>query len=120
MKSYINAHIRAVHLKEKKHKCDFCGKEFFHAGKMRSHVEQLHMNKDPLAVKKHKCDLCPKTFDSKSRFNQHKKLYHTDDTDDESDSIEVTESIKLEDENCADDLYDNGIEVENDSKISCE
>ena len=36
------AHVKAVHLKQKDHKCDLCGKGFAWPSKLRLHMQTVH------------------------------------------------------------------------------
>ncbi|KAK8742657.1 hypothetical protein OTU49_001607, partial [Cherax quadricarinatus] len=66
---YLNKHINAVHTKEKKHRCDKCGKDFFSRTSLTGHQKRQH------APRKHLCDQCGKGYVHNVELQRHLKAH---------------------------------------------
>ncbi|XP_055296598.1 zinc finger protein 62 homolog [Sitodiplosis mosellana] len=63
----LRSHIRFVHVqKEKKYKCDICGKGFHLMAQCEDHKNRMHLN-----VRKWMCSTCGLAFKTKQGFMQH-------------------------------------------------
>ena len=51
--------------------CDYCGKSFSEAGKLKSHVKAVHEGE-----KDYKCDFCGKCFTQAYNLRMHVKTVH--------------------------------------------
>ncbi|PAA58496.1 hypothetical protein BOX15_Mlig014837g1, partial [Macrostomum lignano] len=71
-KSYLKAHISAVHKKAKPHKCKVCGKRFSQACSLSSH-SRLHTGEKPF-----ECKVCAKRFTDSSSHIRHSRV-HTEE-----------------------------------------
>ena len=69
--SVMNEHIRAQHTsnKDKRHKCDVCGKGFNDMGPFKDH-KNIHTGEKP-----YKCKYCSACFASRGNHRQHEKTH---------------------------------------------
>ena len=69
--SVMNEHIRAQHTsnKDKRHKCDVCGKGFNDMGPFKDH-KNIHTGEKP-----YKCKYCSACFASGGNHRQHEKTH---------------------------------------------
>ena len=72
-RSSMKSHVRAVHFKEKPHKCDKCDKDFVKAYDLKRHVETKHSNSV------HICDFCSKLFKAVAYLNYHVRRDHNEE-----------------------------------------
>ncbi|KAG7165053.1 Zinc finger protein 235-like 1 [Homarus americanus] len=66
---YLSKHINAVHTKEKTHRCDKCGKDFYSRTSLTGHQKRQH------APRKHLCDLCGKGYVHNVELQRHLKAH---------------------------------------------
>ena len=67
----VTRHVSQVHNKERKHKCNICGKTFHEQQHLRSHNEENHLEEKTL-----KCNKCEKTFGGPYALKEHEKFVH--------------------------------------------
>ena len=60
-----------VHIGQKDHKCDSCGKAFSEAGKLKKHINSVHNGQ-----KDQKCDLCETAFSTSQNLKKHINAVH--------------------------------------------
>lgn len=66
---YLSKHINAVHTKEKVHKCEQCGKDFYSRTSLTSHQKRQH------GPRKHLCHLCGKGYVHNVELQRHLKAH---------------------------------------------
>lgn len=66
---YLSKHINAVHTKEKVHKCEECGKNFFSRTSLTGHQKRQH------GPRKHLCHLCGKGYVDNVELQRHLKAH---------------------------------------------
>ncbi|XP_059615925.1 zinc finger protein 391-like [Phlebotomus argentipes] len=69
--SYLNLHIKTVHVGEKRHRCSECGKEFSSSSNLTCHF-RIHTGEKPFA-----CKFCGDKFNQSSALIRHSRQ-HTD------------------------------------------
>ena len=67
----MKEHISTIHEKQKKFKCDKCGKAYNRPIHLQDHIASVH---DGIAP--YKCDICSKAFNNKSNFRKHVEKAH--------------------------------------------
>ncbi|CAI2737430.1 unnamed protein product, partial [Dicrocoelium dendriticum] len=67
----LRSHERSVHLKERPHACEHCGKSYSVKHGLQGHIKSVHSNERP-----HKCKYCVKTFSLLVRLRVHEKSVH--------------------------------------------
>ena len=67
----MKEHISTIHEKQKKFKCDKCGKAYNRPIHLQDHIASVH---DGIAP--YKCDICSKAFNNKSNFRKHFEKVH--------------------------------------------
>ena len=67
----LDAHVRAVHDKIKRHLCKLCGYAFSHASNLRKHINQVHKK-----IKNHICEECGYAASQKSTLKEHVLSLH--------------------------------------------
>ncbi|PAA63405.1 hypothetical protein BOX15_Mlig009572g2, partial [Macrostomum lignano] len=68
-KSYLKAHISAVHMKVKPHKCKVCGKRFSRSSNFTTH-SRVHTGERPF-----ECNVCGKRFNDNCSLSRHSMLH---------------------------------------------
>lgn len=71
-KGALSSHIRATHLKERRHACDVCDTTFYCKTGLKRHMLK-HTGE-----KNHQCSVCQKSFGRKYALEQHMRI-HTND-----------------------------------------
>ena len=66
--------MSSIHENMKKHKCDFCEKEFHQANTLKDHIASVHEGKKP--VLSYDCEKCGKYFLKKSHLVDHINIVH--------------------------------------------
>ena len=64
--------IKTVHGKQKKFKCDTCGKGFFKDFSLKKHIKVIHEG-----ARDHKCPQCEKTFTQAASLRRHIESFHS-------------------------------------------
>ena len=103
----LKRHIRTVHDKQKDHKCDLCGKEYFAKKRLNEHIKRDHDK-----IRDEKCNQCGKFFYTKELLKSHVRNIHSKDQ-----NQKVHEEVKYDDAN---DRVCKVVENKENDKIYCE
>ena len=103
----LKRHIRTVHDKQKDHKCDLCGKEYFAKKRLNEHIKRDHDK-----IRDEKCNQCGKFFFTKELLKSHVRNIHSKDQ-----NQKVHEEVKYDDAN---DGSSKVVENKGNDKIYCE
>lgn len=73
--SYLNVHIRTVHIGEKRHRCSECGKVFSNSSNLTCHF-RIHTGEKPFS-----CQHCNAQFNQSSALVRHGKQHNKPSTE---------------------------------------
>ena len=111
----MNRHIRTVHEKQKDHKCDLCGNEYFEKKRLSEHIKRDHDK-----IRDEKCNQCGKQYFTKELLKSHVRNIHSKD---QNPRLKCDQNQKVQEEVKYDDANDRVCKVvenkEND-KIYCD
>lgn len=71
--TYMKNHVKAVHSKQKRFRCEVCGKTFARKAELQNHT-MIHTRDRPFV-----CKVCNKTFNQKSNLKTHVRTTHNDE-----------------------------------------
>ena len=99
----LKRHIRTVHEKQKDHKCDLCGKEYFAKKRLNEHIKRDHDK-----IRDEKCNQCGKNFFTKDILKKHIGYTHNKDGNQRDHNKQIAKFFECE--FCGKSFTKNGIQ----------